>query len=268
MRRVLACLPLVLLFIQFAPSSPQRADSSEPPVGRDDKGPLPGDAEMERLARTRPVEFLEQCLRHYARNVQGYTCTMQKQERLDGKLQPSEVIDVAYRERPYSVSLHWQKGARLAAAALYVDKENGGNMLVLPKLLPLVVQRDPEGTEARQSGRYTIKEFGIRKGMERTLASWKAAEAKGELHVELLGEVRLKEAGDRPCLELRRTRYARPENDGVTELTSFIDKENWLQIGSILKGENGKAIGDYYFRDLKINPDFKPDQFTRDGLRK
>jgi hypothetical protein len=267
MRRVLACLPLALLFIQSAPYIPQRADSSEPRIGRDDKGALPGDAEMERLARTRPVEFLEQCLRYYERNVQGYTCTLKKQERLDGKLQPSERIDVAFRERPYSVSLHWKEGARLAGSAVYVEGENGGNMLVRPTVFPITVQRDPDGSEARQSGRYSIKEFGIRKGMERTLASWKAAQDRGDLHVEYLGEVRLKEAGGRPCLALRRTRYARPENDGVAELTAYVDKENWLQIGSTLKGAEGQAIADYYFGDLRLNPEFKPEQFRRDGLK-
>jgi hypothetical protein len=267
MRRMLTCLPLALLFIQSAPYIPQRADSSEPRAASDDKGPLAGAAEMERLARARPVEFMEQCLRHYDRSVKGYTCTMQKQERLDGKLQRSELIEVAFRERPYSVFMHWREGARLASSVLYVDGSNGGNMLVRPTVFPITVQRDPDGTEARQSGRYSVKEFGIQKGMGRTLSSWKAARDKDELHVEYLGEVRVKEAGDRPCLALRRTRYARPENDGVMELTVYLDKENWLQVGSVVKGQEGKLIGAYYFRDLKVNPDFEPDRFTRDGLK-
>jgi hypothetical protein len=270
MRRVLACLTLLLLFAQWPPYRAHLAGSSEPRAAPDDKSPLPGKAEMQRLARTKPVEFLQQCLRHYDRNVKGYTAVVRKQERLDGKLQRSEVIEVAFREQPYAVSMHWQEGARLAESALYVEGENGGNMLVRPALAlarGFIVQRDPEGAEARQSGRYTIKEFGIKKGMERTLASWKAADAKGELHVDYLGEVRVKEAGDRLCVGLRRTQYARPEMDGVTELTTYVDTENWLQVGSVLKGEEGKVIGAYYFRDLQLNPEFKPEQFTRAGIK-
>src|SRR5262249_50680077 len=128
-----------------------------------------------------------------------------------------------------------------------------------------VVSRDPEGKEARQSSRYTIKEFGMKKGALRTLAAWKAARDKNALHVEFLGERKVKELGDRPCWVLRRT-YDKPEEDGVTELTIYIDKEMWLQAGSVLKGEGGKLIGEYLFRDVRLNPEVKPEQFQRGAL--
>jgi hypothetical protein len=271
MRRLFALLPLLLLFAQALPYTGSVANSSEPNARgvADDGSPLPGPAQMERLARTRPIEFLEDCIRSYDRTVKGYTCTLQKQERLGGKLQHSEVIEAAFREQPFSVSLHWLEGARKADSVVYVEGENGGMMLVRPVGLfrSFVVQRDPEGEEARQSGRYTVKQFGIKAAMERTLASWKKAQEKGELHVECLGDVRVKEAGNRLCLALHRTDYARPEEDGVSDLTVYYDKETWLQVGSVLKGEEGKVIGAYYFRDIHLNPDFKPDQFTRDGLK-
>jgi hypothetical protein len=271
MRRLLALLPLLLLFAQALPNAAPVAGYAEANDSRvaDDHAPLPGPAQLEKLARTRPIEFLEDCLRYYDRNVKGYTCVLQKQERLGGKLQRSEVIDAAFREQPFSVSLHWLEGARKADSVVYVTGENGGMMLVRPVGLfhGLIVQRDPEGEDARQSGRYTVKQFGIEKGMQRTLASWKAAQEKGELHVECLGDVHVKEAGDRLCLALRRGDYTRPEEDGVTELTVYYDKETWLQVGSVLKGEEGKVIGAYYFRDIHLNPDFKPDQFTREGLK-
>jgi hypothetical protein len=277
MRRLLLllCLPLLL---SLAPSGPDTASSpSADRAARDrekdaaaDKGPLPTAAEMERLAKEKPVEFLEQCLRYYDRNVKGYTATMQKQERLGGKLQPTEVIDAAFREDPYSVSMHWLEGTRLAEAVVYVEGENNNKMVVRPAGVlarRFIVERDPDGAEAKQSGRYTVKEFGVRKGMERTLDSWKAAEKNGELHVECQGEVKVKEAGNRICFRLHRDRYARPESDGVTDLTIYIDRENWLQVGSVLKGDEDKVIGAYYFRDIRLNPDFKPDPFTRDALK-
>src|SRR5262245_31923320 len=42
-----------------------------------DKDALPDGAEMEKLARTDPLAFLENCLRRYRRDVQGYRLTMQ-----------------------------------------------------------------------------------------------------------------------------------------------------------------------------------------------
>ena len=53
------------------------------------------------------------------------------------------------------------------------------------------------------------------------------------------------------------------EEDGITELTTYIDKETWLQVGSVLKGEENKLVASYYFRDIKLNPDYKADQFTK-----
>jgi Protein of unknown function (DUF1571) len=269
MRRLLLCLPLCLL---MAPSLPKVASHSPPaPQIRADESPPESDAQkMERLAREDPVGFLEQCLKHYDATIQGYTLTMEKQERLGGKLNKKEVIEVAFQDKPHSVFLHWLEGQRLAEAALYVEGENDGKMLVRPSgplLRRLVVERDPDSEEAKQSGRFTLKEYGLKKGMERTLFTWKAARDKGKLHVEYLGEQKVKEAGDRACFVLKRTRYAEPEADGVTELTIFVDKENWLQVGSICKGEEGKLIGEYYFHDVKLNPEFKPEQFKRESLK-
>jgi hypothetical protein len=202
---------------------------------------------------------------------------MLKQERLAGKLQPPELIAVSFREKPFSVLLRWIEGARLANAALYVEGENQESvkgtsramMLVHPAglagRLVKVVSRDPEGEEARQSGRYTLPQFGIELGTLRTLNTWKAAKARGQLNVEFLGEEKVKEAGDRLCYKLRRPRYDKPEEDGVTELTIFVDKETWLQVGSELKGEKG-YIARYFFRDIKLNPKFKDDTFSKDGL--
>jgi len=241
-------------------------------VADDSSSPLPATAEMERLAKDDPIAFLENCLRRYQREVKGYTCTFQKQERINDRLQRTEVIEVAFREEPYSVLFRWVEGARLAERALYVEGENDGMLLVRPegrlarRVAGDIVTREPEGRDAKQSSRYTLKEFGLKKGALRTLHSWKSAKERNALHLEFLGEKKLKEAGDRLCWVLHRDRYPKPEEDGITEVTIYIDKETWLQVGAVLKGEDGKLIASYYFRDVKLNPDFKADQFTKTAL--
>ena len=50
--------------------------------------------------------------------------TLQKQERLGGKLQGTEVIDVSFQEKPFSVLLDWQRGTRLAQRTLYQKGQN------------------------------------------------------------------------------------------------------------------------------------------------
>jgi hypothetical protein len=236
--------------------------------------------EMEKLAKSDPVGFIENCLRRYKREVKGYTLTFEKQERINKKLQPTEVIAATYRQEPFSVLMRWEKGARLADAILYVEGQNqekvGGEMksmlLVHPsgvagRLIPFV-KREPEGQEALQSSRYTIKGFGLEQGMLLTWNSWKRVQKEGELHIDYLGVVNVKEAGNRPCYKVRRTGYKQPEEDGITELTIYVDKETWLQVGSELKGKENQWIAKYYFRDIRINPEIKDEMFKAEALRK
>jgi hypothetical protein len=216
------------------------------------------------------ITFLEKCVQRYQQEgIQGYRVILHKQERLGGKLQPSEDIECYFREKPYSLFMHWLRGQRKAESSLYVEGENGGKMLAKPAgvagIFVKVAERDVDGEDARQSGRYTMKEFGFKAAIEKTYRDWKAAKEKGTLHVQYLGVRKVREAGDRLCYTLRRTCTV-PEEDGVTDVTIFIDKENWLQVGSILKGSDGKLIGEYFFRDLHINPEFKPNQFKRSAL--
>jgi hypothetical protein len=217
-----------------------------------------------------PIAFLKMCIDRYNREVRGYNCTMEKRERIVGRLYAKEVIEIALREHPFSVSMHWLEGARKADKALYVEGENGGKMLARPHgalaraIAGNVVERDVEGPDARQSGRYTLKQFGIKKGTERTLAAWEAARKAGTLHVEYLGVHKVQETGNRPCYKLHRT--SGPEADGVIDSTFYIDVDYWLQVGSVLKGDGEKLIGEYFFRDIHLNPTFSKDQFTPAAL--
>jgi hypothetical protein len=277
MRGVLFCLiPCYLL--AAAPAGPARRGRPPErpvPVLSDDGRPLSDAEQMERLARERPVEFVEECLRRYRRDVHAYALTMTKEERIDGQLQPPEEMEVAFREQPYSVWLRWTKGARRAERALFVEGQHDDKLLVRPTTKWYWVARaagrldkdgvatiDVDGDDARQSGRFTIREFGMHLGLARLFADWKAARDRNALWVEYLGEQVVQETGGRTCYVLRRTRFAHPERDGVTEQILYIDKENWLQVGSVAKGERG-LIGAYYYRNIRINPEFDPDPFQR-----
>lgn len=283
MRRLLLLLPLLFLI----PDQKDDASKRDIPNFEDDPQVklVEGD-EMEKLANYDPVKFMENCLRHYKRSVKGYTLTLDKQERINGKFQPQEIIAATFREEPFSVLLRWEKGARLADSVLYFEGENQDkvdgrlkSMLVVHpsgvagRLLK-TVKRDPDGKEAKQSGRYTVPEFGLEKGMLMTWNSWKKAAEDPEgakLHVEYLGVVNLEDAGNRPCYKFRRTQYAHPEEEGITELTVYVDKETLLQIGSELRGDfkgEKQWIGKYYFRDIRLNPDLKDEMFKPDALAK
>jgi hypothetical protein len=271
MRRLLLYLPLCLCMAPSGP--PSNAIESSPLLEvKDDGATLPDAAGMERLAKNDPIAFLENCLKRYDREVKGYTLIMHKQERIKGKLQRSEEIAVQFQEKPFSVLFDWKEGARLAQKVLYVRGANNDKLVVRPNGLANVfvstVERDPDGEDAKQSGRYPMTEFGLKIATERTLGAWVAAKKRGDLRIEYLGQKKIKEAGDRVCYVLKRAGYAKAEEDGVTEFTAYFDKETWLQVGSVAKGDEGRIIGEYFFRDVKLNPDFAKDTFTREALKR
>jgi len=222
------------------------------------------------LARNDPFIFLENCLKYYDGKVRGYQLTMQKQERLQGRLQNREIIEVAFREQPFSVSMRWLEGARKADRVAYVAGENDGMMLAHPAgvagKLVKVVRRQVDSDEARESGRYTLDQFGFKNSLKRILASMQDAKKKQALHLEFLGEAKVFESNARICFKLKRT-YAEPESDGTQELTLYVDRENFLPIGIVVKGKvepatgNRELLGEYFFRDLRLNPQLSAEQF-------
>jgi len=194
------------------------------------------------------------------------------QERLKGQLNPSETIEAWFKEEPFSVFMHWKEGAGLAVASLYVVGDNDGKMCVRPssgagKLLGWV-KSAPDSSEAKDATRYLITEFGLRCGAERTYRAWKALQERGvTLRTEYLGlRKNVEEVGGRDCHVVVR-RCDPPEEEGMTEITLLIDAETWQQVGTILKAGD-ELIGEYYFKDIKLNPDFDEKRFKPEMLKK
>jgi hypothetical protein len=240
-----------------------------PPVAPDidTKAALPSAAEMESLARTHPVAFLRACLSRYRREVHGYICILDKQERLNGKLGPVETINVGFREEPFSALLLWQTPpAGMADRALYVAGQNGGKALARGKFLHMINPCEPYSAAAMSASRYALPEFGMAKGTERSLAAWERAAKQGKLKVEYLGIRPAAEAGGVPCYVLRRT-CDTPEEDGVVTVEVNIDAANWLQVGNVLTAAGGDRIAAYYFRNVALNPNFPANQFEPKALK-
>ncbi|HLW65269.1 MAG TPA: DUF1571 domain-containing protein [Gemmataceae bacterium] len=276
MRHKLLLLPICMgLCFLLIPDRAPVASSSQPILHSwvDDGQSLPDEATFAELARTDPVLFLVACLRRHNREIQSYSGLMVKQERIKNKLKETEVIDFWFREKPYSVLMKWQSGSKLlreASSTLYVENENNGKVLIVPnafKKLGKYVERDPESDEVKGASRYGIREFSIRQGTERTWLAWKAAQEKGILFVEYEGIKPIAELDNRPCYVLKRT--CKPtEEDGIATVEIMVDTQTWLQLGSVLRNSESELIGRYYFTQLKINPEFPEDQFTKDTVRK
>jgi hypothetical protein len=227
-------------------------------------------ADQEPLPAADPVDFIIKALDHYKQgDIKSYRSILLKQERIGDKLQPREEIELFVREKPYSVFMHWQKGARRADTALYVKGENNGEMLIHPAGLAgsliKVVSRDIHGADARDAGRYPINDLGLKRAVELSLATWKSSLDDGTLRARYLGVRNLVEAGNRPCYTIRRIND-QPDKDGVLQSTLYFDKETLFQIGSVLKGPEDKLLGEYIYRDIDLSAKLKENQFKRSGV--
>lgn len=221
------------------------------------------------LAQHEPLKFLQLCLDRYDREVKGYTCTFNKVERIGGKLRRPERIFVAFREQPFSVYFHWLEGKEMAEKVVFERGKNNNKLLAKVVILGItsIWERDTDGADAKKTGRYTIDQFGIHLGTMRTLASMRKAEERGELHLEYKGIIAVPQLDDRLCHTFVRKPYVPLEEEGVNELTIFIDEEYLLQTGSILKDAKGNLIAEYFFTDLKLNPELRDVQFQRAALK-
>jgi hypothetical protein len=96
--------------------------------------------------------------------IPDYTCTLFKQERIGGRLNDGQTIDMKIRHEPFSVYMKWLSGDR-GRQLIYVDGLNEGRMLVQPGgikgRLTGVLHLEPEGTLAMSESRYPIMKAGL-----------------------------------------------------------------------------------------------------------
>lgn len=227
---------------------------------------------VEDLAKRAPIELLRQCLlRYQAANISGYTCDFIMHETVNGRQKKPEVIECWYRDKPYSIFMHWKEGAEKAAASLYVNGENK-NMVCIrpePKALKFVgwATRTTDSDDVKEQARYSIIDFGVRCSTERTYKAWKALYEQGAtLNVEYLGKQKVDELGGRECHLVRR-HCNPPEEEGMTNVTLYIDAETWFQTGSVLMAGD-RLIGKYFFKNIVVDPPFDGAQFKPETLKK
>lgn len=270
MARWLFCLPLCLLLQDQRPLRPDSLPEPEFEIRT-----AAGTDALETLRQSDPLAFLELCLERYRHEVRGYTCLFLKQERIRGKLQNQDRLDIRFREDPFAVYMKWLTKPRLdgARAVLYVkgenrDKEGKEFLLALPVIGFLGLQEVPiHGPKATSHDRYTIDQFGMGAGMERTLDSMRKARERGALHLRYQGIIQDPRTGDRPCYLFLRKPYQPPEEEGVAELAIYVDQETWLQVGSVLRDVKGETLAEYFFRDIVLNPTFGSEAFHRKSLK-
>ena len=203
------------------------------------------------------------------RNVRDYSCTLVKQERLNGQLQPVNVMNMMVRNEPFSIYLRWyQPAANAGQEACYVAGRNDGKMRARSRgVLGAVgfVSLDPNDPRARKSSNHSITEAGLANLMGRFERGWRA-EYKFKKTQVRIGEY---EYNKRRCTRVETTRTERLPGT-VYRSVIYFDKQ--LQVPIRVEAydwprQGGNAGGDlievYSYVNLRFNVNLPDEVFNK-----
>ena len=177
---------------------------------------------------------------------------------------------VEFREKPFSVRMHLVTGNSGARDVLYVEGENDGNMVILPRgILSLggLALRKPDSSQVMDGHRYSITRFGMTDSLGRNLQTWIDAKFRDKLETRWLGLQATPELEGKQCLVLTREHYDQPEEDGVEGMTLWLDPETGQQLGSRVVDGKGVLIAEYWYLDVKNNPVINPARFQKVSMK-
>ncbi len=222
-----------------------------------------GREEMEPLARSNPVGFLQVARTWQAERVVGYTCRFQKVERIGGRLHKPETIRMKFRKTPFSVYLKWVVEPRKGQEVIYVEGAYKSKAVVHPPgILGFLIRKvsiDPHGKLATKHSRKPITMAGMGNMISLVTRQCEQAQAKGDLTLTYEG---IRHDGGRPSYVFKRVL---PENRGYPceTLIIFIDVEYLVCVRTDAYDWGGELISHYFYTDLAVNPgvtdsDFDP----------
>ena len=203
------------------------------------------------------------------RGVRDYTCTLIKQERLSGQLQPVNIMSMMVRNQPFSIYLKWsQPRANVGQEACYVAGKNDGRMRARSTGVLGVagfVSIDPNDPRARKSSNHSITEAGLGNLLARFDRHWRAEYAQNRTQVRI-GEY---EYNKRRCIRVETTHTVRVANASYRSVVYF-DKQLQLPIRVETYDwprQGGSPAGDllevYNYVNLRLNVNLPDEVFNK-----
>jgi hypothetical protein len=233
---------------------PATAPPAAPPPAPQINTPPPADSPFDE-----PLHLIGQARKAY-QDVSDYRCTFIKRERIDGKLQPENVMVMSVRVKPFSVYLDW-KAPRDSDVqqACYVAGRNDGMMLVHPTgALGLAgfLKMNLDDSRVTGNSRHAITEAGFGHLIERFSHCYEAARKSGKAEVK----VAQYDYNKRRCTRIELT-YTDLKNleDGVWRSVLYLDKESHLPVRCECyapprdKGGEGELLETYSYVNVQLN---------------
>jgi Protein of unknown function (DUF1571) len=170
------------------------------------------------------IRVMQGLLADFDKNVNDYTCTFQKQERIEGELADPQKITLKVLSRPFSAYLYFNQ-PYTGREVLYVDGRNNNDLTVLDcgfKRHLGKLSLDPKGTFAMSGQKYPITNIGIHYLMSEIINVSTADTQFGESEVKVDLNSHI---GPRAATEIRITHPTPRKNFRAYISRIFLDNE-------------------------------------------
>ncbi len=205
----------------------------------------------------RALRVIEECQERYER-VQDYVCTLEKRERIDGRLGTPHIMFMKARTQPRSVYLKFRQPAA-GREAIYIEGRHDGKVLAhdvgLGRLIAGTLHLDPLGSRAMSDCRHPITEAGIGPLLETLEARWTAELDAKETNVEFFEKM----VGSRPCHRITVTHSRKSPDYMFYRVHLYIDDAIGLPIHfeafdwPVGSDAEPPLVEEYSYNDLKLN---------------
>ena len=216
------------------------------------------------------IRVAEQALEYIDAEIQDYSATLVKRERVGGKLLDPQTVHVKIRHQPFSAYLYFIEPFE-GQECLFVEGQNNGNMLCRAgdwRRSLGIVSLKPHGLLAMNGQKYPIVKIGIRNLTDelKTVAS----EHLGidDCLVSTSGGTRV---GGRPVTMIEVTHSQRRPNLPFSQARVYIDNELGIPIRYASwtwpdkPGEDPQLEEEYSYTDLRINNGFSDGTFSQEN---
>jgi hypothetical protein len=205
-------------------------------------------------------------------NIQDYSATLVKRERIGNVLGDSEYMFVKVRQKPFSVYTYFlSPDKKKGQEAIYVEGKNGGNIVghgVGIQKMVGTVRLNPLSHFAMKDNRYPITEIGLFNLTNKLIEIGEKDMLKGECEVKSAPGAKIK---DRPCTLIevvhpvpRRDflfHKARVFYDDQLKIITRYEAYDW----PAQPGGKPQLTEEYTYVDLKINNGFTDADFDENN---
>jgi len=215
------------------------------------------------------LDFARTAQRRIENDIQDYTCSLVKRERVDGMLGGSQGMHVKIRHErksgesvtvPFSVFLQFLKPEKLAGReVLFVANQNQGDLIARRggrRSPNMTIQLPVDSPMAMDGNRYPIVEIGFHNLTMRLIEVLEKEQAQGDGKIDIyLGA----KVNGRPCTHFRLTQDEKRPGLTYHQAEVSVDEELGLPIlfrsfdWPPKEGDEPLLLEEYFYKDVKLN---------------